>query len=197
MKKIISLGLASAVCALTAMSASAATVTYLTTGDVATGNTITVDVVAGTSLEIPAVTFAADGFEIVDVKSSAGMFSYDAASGKFVVLTTVSAGSTVATVTLKVTAEAGKTATMTITDNENRVSYEAYSVELKAAEESKPEESKPEESKPEESKPEESSKEESKTDDNKADSNPETGLALAVVPAVLAAAGVVVAKKRK
>ena len=66
-------------------------------------------------------------------------------------------------------------------------------------EESKPEESKPEESKPEESKPEESKPEESKPTESKpsGETNPPTGIALAVFPAVIAGAAVVVAKKKR
>lgn len=75
-------------------------------------------------------------------------------------------------------------------------------------EESKPNDSQPEESKPEESKPDDSQPEESKSEettgaagnvngDNTDDKNQPTGLIIAVVPAAVAAAGVVISKKRR
>lgn len=186
MKKIISLGLASAVCALTAIAASADVAKYTTEGESVNGATVKVTVTAAADQNIPSFVVSADGFEVVDVKGT-GMSSYNAETKKFAMLGNVKAGDTIATITLKITAEGGKKATMTLKDAEDRVQYEAYELEVKGAtsEESKPAES--------------TSKEESKPADDKTDdtTNPGTGVALAVVPAVLAAAGVVVAKKRK
>ncbi len=180
MKKIISLGLASAVCALTAIAASADVAKYTTEGEAVNGATVKVTVTAAADQEIPSFVVSTDGFEVVEVKGT-GMSSYNAETKKFAMLGNVKAGDTIATVTLKITAEAGKTATMTLKDAEDRVKYEGYSLEIKGA--TTPSESTPSESKPAD-----------KEDDT---TNPGTGVALAVVPAVLAAAGVVVAKKRK
>lgn len=184
MKKIISLGLASAVCALTAIAASADVAKYTTEGESVNGATVKVTVTAAADQEIPSFVVSTDGFEVVEVKGT-GMSSYNAETKKFAMLGNVKAGDTIATITLKITAEAGKTATMTLKDAEDRVKYEGYSLEVKGA---TPSESTPSESTPSESKPAD------KEDDT---TNPGTGVALAVVPAVLAAAGVVVAKKRK
>ncbi len=196
MKKIISLGLASAVCALTAMSASADVVKYVTEGDVKTGNTVTVTMVAGQDLSVPAFTVEADGFEVVSVENKSAMASYNADTKKFTVLGSVANGGTVAVLTLKVTAEAGKDAKLTITDFEGRYAYENLTLSVAADE--TPSDSKTDSSESSDSKTDSSESSDSKTDDKKDDSaNPGTGIALAVVPAVLAAAGVVVAKKRK
>lgn len=183
MKKIISLGLASAVCALTAIAASADVAKYTTEGESVNGATVKVTVTAAADQEIPSFVVSTEGFEIVEVKGT-GMSSYNKDTKKFAMLGNVKAGDTIATITLKITAEAGKTATMTLKDAEDRVQYEGYSLEVKGATSETPSESTPSESKPADD----------KTDDT---TNPGTGVALAVVPAVLAAAGVVVAKKRK
>lgn len=190
MKKIISLGLASAVCALTAVAASADAAKFVVDGEVENGKTVTVSVVATEDVGSFSAALAVDGFAEVkesDVKVS-GYGKYSETSKKIGSVGTVKAGDTICTITLTVTAAAGEKASIALTDDAGALKIEKAEVEVKGASESKPEESKPEESKPEESKP----------DDKKDDSaNPGTGIALAVVPAVLAAAGVVVAKKRK
>lgn len=180
MKKIISLGLASAVCALTAVAASADSIKFNDVKDAAEGATIVVPVKAAEALSMPMFTVAVDGFEIVstDVDANDDMTVW--ANNTYVSANSVAADATIFNITLKVTAAAGKTATMTITDKESAAVLGSYSVTVKGAEASTPSESTPSESKP--------------ADDT---TNPGTGVALAVVPAVLAAAGVVVAKKRK
>ncbi|MGN0679282.1 MAG: hypothetical protein ACI4JS_06435 [Oscillospiraceae bacterium] len=194
MKKILSLGIASAVCAITAISVSAAPASYAVNGEVAKDKVITIDVLAGQDVTGLAFTVDVEGLEVQDVKSpntSAMLNKYDAATKKFMLSAgsdvVAKAGEAICTITAKVTAEAGKTISVTLTDSTGKYTAvlpdKALTETVKGAEESKPEESKPEESKPE--------------GGDSGNDNPGTGVALAVVPAVLAAAGVIVAKKRK
>lgn len=193
MKKIISLGLASAVCALTAVAASADAIKFNDVKEATEGTTIVVPVKAAEAISMPMFKIAVDGFEIVstDVVED-DMTVFNKENNTYVSANSVAADTTLFNITLKVTALTGKTATMTLTEvgtGESKV-LGSYTVDVKAAATSTPSESTPSESKPAESTPSESKP----ADENK---NPETGIALAVVPAVLAAAGVVVAKKRK
>ncbi len=211
MKKILTLGVASAVCALTAISAFAAPASYTQKGEIKKDGTITIDVVAGEDITGLAFQINTEGLEIESVESTstALMKKWDKATKTFLLSdgtdkVVTKAGDVLCTITAKVTADASQTVSVTLTDSTGKATAvlpeKAWTETVKGATESKPEESKPEESKPEESKPEESKPAESKPTESKpgeGSGNPPTGVALAVVPVVLAAAGVVVAKKRK
>ncbi len=215
MKKILTLGVASAICALTAISASAAPASYVQKGELKKDGVITIDVVAGqdtTGLSFKVDATGLDDLEVTfsGTANNAMVHKWDTAT-KTVMLSdgtgkvVAKAGEVICTISAKVTAEANQEVSVTLVDASADGKYTAFLPDaawkdtVKGATESKPEESKPEESKPEESKPEESKPEESKPEESKPEGsgNPPTGVALAVVPVVLAAAGVVVAKKRK
>lgn len=188
MKKIISLGIASAVLAMTALSASAAilvepsadftagaTVKVVFRTDAA-GNGIQFDIVKSENLEYvsaevgDSVAVADDGHRVV--------FGKAAAAGD--VLATL-------TYTVKADAKVGDAVKIDITNAKN-VTGENVVVNTTVAEvtSSVPDSS----STPESSTPDSGSK----PGDN---DNVDTGIALAVFPAIIAGAAVVVAKKRK
>ena len=223
MKKIISMGIASAVLALTAIAASA-DIKADTADKAITGKTIKVEItttedttsygfiVSATGLEVETVDGVVDGvagMPIVreDGSIKFGGYSISPSPEDPTELAPIKKGTVLATITYTVTAATGEDVVVAI-DTASQgyeevapVNYTAKVVEEEKPAESKPEESKPEESKPEESKPEESKPEESKPEESKPEEGgsdvPATGVALAVVPAVLAGAAVVVAKKRK
>ncbi len=218
MKKIISLGVASAICALTAISASAADAGSAwgdVKGEIVKDGVITIDLKA--NKEIKTFTFdtvTVEGLEVQDVTTTLDVEQGGKYKNGIFMMTngletpTAKAGDVICTITAKITANAGEKISLGLTDSTAVSTADlpdtVWTETVKGATESKPEESKPEESKPEESKPEESKPEESKPEESKpAESkpseggNPPTGVALAVVPVVLAAAGVIVAKKRK
>ena len=202
MKKIISMGIASAVLALTAIAASA-DIKANGPEKAESGKTVTVTItitaeitdcgfyVSATGLEAVGDpdTTTTDGSMIVGTLKADGsvLVGGCAAAGK-----TIKAGTVLATITYTVTAENGTDAVVEVKNAEGyEEALQNHTIKVEVEETSKPEESKPEESKPEESKPEESGSGEGGSD------VPATGVALAVVPAVLAGAAVVVAKKRK
>ena len=201
MKKIISMGIASAVLALTAIAASA-DIKADTADKVINGKSIKVEitttapvtdcgfVVSATGLEVESVDTTVDGATVLNSTLADGSLKIGGFSNT---ADPMKAGTVLATITYTVTAATGEDVAVAIDTasqgyDDVPVNYTATVV---AEETSEPEESKPEESKPEESKPEESKPEEGGSD------VPATGVALAVVPAVLAGAAVVVAKKRK
>lgn len=201
MKKIISMGIASAVLALTAIAASA-DIKADTADKAINGKTIKVEitttaavtdcgfVVSATGLEVESVDTTVDGATVLNSTLADGSLKIGGFSNT---ADPMKAGTVLATITYTVTAATGEDVAVAIDTasqgyDDVPVNYTATVV---AEETSEPEESKPEESKPEESKPEESGSGEGGSD------VPATGVALAVVPAVLAGAAVVVAKKRK
>lgn len=195
MKKIISLGLASAVCALTAVAASADAAKFVVDGEVENGKTVTVTLVATEDCESFIGELSVEGFaapKADDFKFSSSFSKYKEDTKNVASIGAVKAGDTICTVTLTVTAAAGEKASLALNVTDGAAKVDKTEVEVKGAATSEPSDSKTD-----------SSASDSKTDDSKADgkkddtTNPGTGIALAVVPAVLAAAGVVVAKKRK
>ena len=201
MKKIISMGIASAVLALTAIAASA-DIKADTADKVINGKSIKVEitttaavtdcgfVVSATGLEVESVDTTVDGATVLNSTLADGSLKIGGFSNT---AEPMKAGTVLATITYTVTAATGEDVAVAIDTasqgyDDVPVNYTATVV---AEETSEPEESKPEESKPEESKPEESGSGEGGSD------VPATGVALAVVPAVLAGAAIVVAKKRK
>lgn len=203
MKKIISLGIASAICAITAISASAAPAYYdNATGEVTTDGVITVDVKAGEEIKDGiAFKIETEGLEVQDAKNpgSYTLNQYVAANQTFMVSGGESfdlkAGDVICTITAKVTAKAGEQISISLIDNTGVYTSVlpdiAYTDTVKGAETS--------DTSSDTSTSETSSDTSTDTSDTEKDpdKSPATGVALAVVPAVLAAAGVVVAKKRK
>lgn len=197
MKKIISLGLASAVCALTAVAASADAAKFVVDGEVENGKTVTVTLVATEDCESFVGELSVEGFaapKAEDFKFSSSFSKYKEDTKKVASIGAVKAGDTICTVTLTVTAAAGEKASLALNVTDGAAKVDKTEVEVKGAVTS---DSKTDDSKTDSS-ASDSKTEDSKADDKKDDTtNPGTGIALAVVPAVLAAAGVVVAKKRK
>ena len=201
MKKIISMGIASAVLALTAIAASA-DIKADTADKVINGQTIKVEITTTAPITDCGFVVSATGLEVVDVDTTvdgATILPGVTADGSLKIggfsntAEPLKAGTVLATITYTVTAATGEDVAVAI-DTASQGYDDVpvnFTAKVEAEEESKPEESKPEESKPEESKPEESGSGEGGSD------VPATGVALAVVPAVLAGAAVVVAKKRK
>ncbi len=208
MKKIISLGVASAICALTAISASAAPASFDAKGEVVNGGTITVDVLAGEDLKGLNFNVEVEGLELQSCEAGKkptlggslqeGTNKWFASNGTD---TIAKAGDVLCTITAKVTAKAGEKVSISLVSPDGTYTAvlpeQAWTAEVKGAQggDSKPTESG--DSKPTESgdsKPTESGDSKPNEGDKP---NPPTGVALAVVPAVLAAAGVIVAKKRK
>jgi len=199
MKKIISLGIASAVCALTAISASAAGATLLAEGEVSNGKTITVKVVAGEDVKELAFVVKADGLDVESVKTdAAGMGNYNAETKKYAIIgSNAKAGDTICTITFKVTAENGKTASVLLEAAEDKYAALVPESELKLDVKGATTDTSDTSSTTSTSEPTSSGTTSGTTSDPSKPTNPGTGVALAVVPAVIAAAGVIVAKKRK
>lgn len=199
MKKIISLGIASAVCAIVAVSASAdAVMAYDVTGEVTKGSDITIVVKATGDVKNFIGVLETSGLEVKEVVANANaqLNSVDLATGKVglgsLTGNLAAAGETVCEIKATVTAGAGEKISFFIKGTSDKeaakLPAEALTVEVKGATESNSGTSS-------ESKPD--SKPDSSEGGNGGQTNPPTGVALAVVPAVLAAAGVIVAKKRK
>lgn len=184
MKKIISMGIASAVLALTAIAASAdiaaagpekaapgteITVTISTTAAVDTFGFV----VSGTGLEATAAVATEEGTAMAKIADDGSVKASGFNVGGY------KAGTVLATITYTVTGDVDTDAVVSL-DNLDASYDEAFqnlTVKVEAEGTTDP------------------------TDPGKEDptdpSSPETGVALAVVPAVLAGAAVVVAKKRK
>lgn len=192
MKKIISMGIASAVLALTAVAASAA-IKADTKDALTPGSTITVDITTTEAIEGYQFVVSADGLEVVSVKQNrpvvdgetdeSAVLDKDALEDGSYLLIGGSAdgwkaGDVIATVTYTVTAEEGENVTVAFApDGGVEATFEAYGpFTIGGAGE-----------------PVDPTDPTDPTDPE----NPGTGIALAVVPAVLAGAAVVVAKKRK
>lgn len=198
MKKIISLGIASAVLAMTALSASAA-VAVTGPDAIKPGDTITVEFRADVDLpanSAPGFVVAATGVEFVadSAKANGGIGMYSDSTKKFGFIKTdaVKAGDVLGTITYTVTAKDGENVTINVTDLEGfgDANVAPLQVTVKAETTSTPSDSSSET--PSDSTPDSSST--STTDPTKP---PQTGVALAVFPAIIAGAAVVVAKKRK
>lgn len=220
MKKILSLGAAAAVLSLTAVAASAAITPAFSTDAPVAGETVTVEIVA-TGMTQEATTFtveASENLTLTDaVKTDAGLAEFNTETKKFawagssvpadgtVLLTltyTVDAAADDEEISVKLVPDAGFTdisadaITAVVVGGIDDVSVEESSEEVYSSEEESSEDvgltTTDETTTVEEST-------EEPADDNKGNDkgNPSTGVALAVVPAVLAGAAIVVAKKRK
>lgn len=205
MKKIISLGIASAVLAMTALSASAAVIVR-TDDTVAEGATITVSFVTDT--EIPAqggVSFVvkASGATIVEGTANTAMFAdFNKDTGKFVAVSMAGekANTTLLTATFTVTAKEGEGISISLDEVDgmpNDTVTPLVTTAKAAGETSDPSTSDPATSDPATSDPSTSDPTPSGSTPSGDNDNPNSGIALAVFPAVVAGAAVVVAKKRK
>lgn len=219
MKKILSLGAAAAVLSLTAVAASAAITPAFSTAPVA-GETVTVEIVA-TGMTQEATTFtveASENLTLTDaVKTDSGLAEFNTETKKFawagssvpadgtVLLTltyTVDAAAD-EEISVKLVPDAGFTdisadpITAVVVGGADDVTIEGSSEEVYSSEEESSEDEGGLTTTDETTTVEESTEE--PADDNKGNDkgNPSTGVALAVVPAVLAGAAIVVAKKRK
>ena len=219
MKKILSLGAAAAVLSLTAVAASAAITPAFSTDAPVAGETVTVEIVA-TGMTQEATTFtveASENLTLTDaVKTDSGLAEFNTETKKFawagssvpadgtVLLTltyTVDAAAD-EEISVKLVPDAGFTdisadaITAVVVGGIDDVSVEESSEEVYSSEEESSEDvgltTTDETTTVEEST-------EEPADDNKGNDkgNPSTGVALAVVPAVMAGAAIVVAKKRK
>lgn len=214
MKKILSLGAAAAVLSLTAVAASAAITPAFSTDAPVAGENVTVEIVA-TGMTQEATTFtvqASDNLTLVDaVKTDAGLAEFNKDTNKFawagssvpadgtVLLTltyTVDAAAD-EEISVSLVPDAGFTdisadaVTAVVVGDAEPVTDQEPTIDVTSGETSDEPIATVDESS-------EESSEESK-DDNTTDNkgNPVTGVGLAVVPAVLAGAAIVVAKKRK
>lgn len=191
MKKIISMGIASAVLALTAIAASAdmvaagpekaapgteITVTVSTTAEVESFGFV----VSGTGLEVTAATATEEGTAKVNLLEDGTVKVGGFNVGGY------KAGTVLATITFTVTGDVDTDAVVSLANGEG-YDEALQNLTVKVAAEGTTDPTDPGKEDP--------------TDPGKEDptdpSSPETGVALAVVPAVLAGAAVVVAKKRK
>lgn len=177
MKKIISMGIASAVLALTAIAASA---DIAATGaeKVEAGKTVEIAITTTADITDYGVNIAADGLEFVEAKGLKSDFdlAVPQADGSINLtgISSFAAGETIATFVYTVTAEKDADVNVALAgmpgyEKDAFVNYTAKVVEAGTADPTTP------------------------TDPE----NPPMGVALAVVPAVIAGAAVVVAKKRK
>lgn len=221
MKKILSLGAAAAVLSLTAVAASAAITPSFSTDAPVAGETVTVEIVA-TGMTQEATTFtveASENLTLTDaVKTDAGLAEFNTETKKFawagssvpadgtVLLTltyTVDAAAD-EEISVKLVPDAGFTdisadaVTAVVVGGADDVTVEESSEEVSSEEISSEDVSSEDVGLTSTEETVEESTEEP-ADDNKGNDkgNPSTGVALAVVPAVLAGAAIVVAKKRK
>ncbi len=202
MKKIISLGIASAICALTAVSASAADAKIKLTpsGEVATGKQITIEVTAVS--EVNGIQFDIDaaGLKIDSIDSDDSGFTKNSALTRVATMSKRPAGSVICTITATVTAQAGEKVSVTLGDKQGVSTADlpegkAFELDVKGAVTS--DTSSTPTSEPTSSTPTSEPTSSGTTSGGNNNPNPDTGVALAIIPAVLAAAGVIVAKKRK
>ncbi len=206
MKKIISLGIASAVLALTAISASAGVVVK-TDSAVAPGATITVNFVADADGEAISFRTNASGATLVDAKAG-GVTGLAAVSddkmGIAIVGSSFKSGDVLFTQTYTVSAKEGEAVSINVTDLEGTTGVATNLTVTATATTSSDSSSETSDSTDSGNSGDSSSTDSgasessdsgaSKPDDEK---NPGTGVALAVFPAVIAGAAVVVAKKKR
>lgn len=188
MKKIISLGIASAVLALTAVSASAEIAPVLV-GAPVEGSTYTVTVTTDADIEDFQLIVEFEGAEITDANITMvqqnGAFAQGAvrADGNVGLIgsaapSTFGAGTELATLTFTVTGAEGEDFSVKLSGDD--ANTDAFTATIEKGDGTQT--------------PGQSGTGTQTPGDK---DNPETGIALAVVPAVLAGAAVVVAKKRK
>ncbi len=206
MKKIISMGIASAVLALTAIAASADIVAV--TDKVVEGNTVKVTITTDAELSSFGFVVSATGLELVGDPADVGLASFKVMEDGSVRFAGGypkgwKAGDTIATLTYTVTAKAGEKVAVALSDFGDMGNVLKGTGEIEVVAEGAGESSSSESSSESTSESSSESTSESTPESGESDpgtdpgANPGTGIALAVVPAVLAGAAVVVAKKRK
>lgn len=219
MKKIIALGAAAAVLSLTAVAASAAIAPVMTPAAPVAGDTVTVEIVAnGMTQDSTAFkVVASDNLTLTANDPGTGLFNPETGKYAWAGTAVPADGTVLLTLTYTVDAaadeevtvalEAGSGATDISVDTVAAVVVDGESTDvpdtdtIETTEESYEEitsEEEPGLATTDEGTVDEGTVDEGNTDadtDNKG--NPDTGIALAVVPAVLAGAAIVVAKKRK
>lgn len=195
MKKIISMGIASAVLALTAIAASADMVAATTADKAVAGKDITVTITTTADVETFGFAVSATGLETtkdnVKATEEGQAFANVIEDGTVKVsgfnVGGYKAGTVLATITYTVTGDVDTDAVVAL-DNLEGYDEALQNLTVKVEAEGTTD-------------PTEPTDPTDPTDPGKEDptdpSSPETGVALAVVPAVLAGAAVVVAKKRK
>ena len=213
MKKILSLGAAAAVLSLTAVAASAAIAPAFSTDAPVAGENVTVEIVA-TGMTQEATTFtvqASDNLTLVDAaKTDSGLAEFNKDTNKFAWAgSSVPADGTVLlTLTYTVDAAADEEISVALVPDAGFTDISADAVTAVVVGDAEPVSDEtvttydvPTTDDEPSVTVDESSEEstEDTADDNNGDNkgNPGTGVALAVVPAVLAGAAIVVAKKRK
>lgn len=208
MKKILSLGAAAAVLSLTAVAASAAITPALSTDAPVAGENVTVEIVA-TGMTQEATTFtvkASDNLTLVDAaKTDSGLAEFNKDTNKFAWAgSSVPADGTVLlTLTYTVDAAADEEISVALVPDAGFTDISADAVTAIVVGDAEPvsDETVTTDDEPSVTVDEssEESTEDTADDNNNGDNkgNPGTGVALAVVPAVLAGAAIVVAKKRK
>ena len=219
MKKILSLGAAAAVLSLTAVAASAAIEPTLTPATPVAGETVTVEIVAN-GMTQDATTFtvkASDNLTLIDnAPVAGGLFSAETNKFAWAGTSVPADGTVLLTLTYTVDAAADDEVSVSLVPDAGFTDISADAVAavvVDGAASNEPDVSSEEVPSSEDvpssdenggvvSSEEDNTADANKTadaDDNKGDGkgNPETGIALAVVPAVLAGAAIVVAKKRK
>lgn len=222
MKKIIALGAAAAVLSLTAVAASAAIAPVMTPAAPVAGDTVTVEIVAnGMTQDSTALkVVASDNLTFVDaVTTDSGLAEFNKDNMKFVwagkavpadgtvLLTLTYTVDAAADEEVTVALEAGSGATDISADTVAAVVVDGESTDVPDTDtiETTEEEFYTSEEEPgltttdEEGSVDAGTVDAGNTDagDDNGKGNPDTGIALAVVPAVLAGAAIVVAKKRK
>lgn len=208
MKKILSLGAAAAVLSLTAVAASAAIAPAFSTDAPVAGENVTVEIVA-TGMTQEATTFtvqASDNLTLVDAaKTDSGLAEFNKDTNKFAWAgSSVPADGTVLlTLTYTVDAAADEEISVALVPDAGFTDISADAVTAVVVGDAEPvsDETVTTDDEPSVTVDEssEESTEDTADDNNNGDNkgNPGTGVALAVVPAVLAGAAIVVAKKRK
>lgn len=208
MKKILSLGAAAAVLSLTAVAASAAITPAFSTDAPVAGENVTVEIVA-TGMTQEATTFtvqASDNLTLVDAaKTDSGLAEFNKDTNKFAWAgSSVPADGTVLlTLTYTVDAAADEEISVALVPDAGFTDISADAVTAVVVGDAEPvsDETVTTDDEPSVTVDEssEESTEDTADDNNNGDNkgNPGTGVALAVVPAVLAGAAIVVAKKRK
>lgn len=204
MKKILSLGAAAAVLSLTAVAASAA-ITPVVDGNAVAGEEVVVTVVAN-GLETPYATFTLEVENLEQVGEAVvnpiGLFNPANGMFTFAAATAPADGTELLTITYVVTGEAGDDISVTLKPVEGEVDATPAVVTIVEAEGENPDEpgepTDPEDPTIDPEDPEaptvteEPTEPEEPTDPD----NAETGVALAVIPALVAGAAVVASKKR-
>lgn len=221
MKKIIALGAAAAVLSLTAVAASAAIAPVMTPAAPVAGDTVTVEIVAnGMTQDSTAFkVVASDNLTLTANDPGTGLFNPETGKYAWAGTAVPADGTVLLTLTYTVDAaadeevtvalEAGSGATDISADTVAAVVVDGESTDVPDTDTIETTEESYEEITSEEEPGLTTTDEEGSVDAGTADAgntdagddngkgNPDTGIALAVVPAVLAGAAIVVAKKRK